>query len=151
MEVGEADGEMDAGAEPDLDLDLYNEKLAACMQISSGDMLPTLHVSQKCGFDVVACALPKMKGHDADLNMTQFCVAGFGGITDDIGNQVFVPFCNCCAEFIRAFNALESQHCVSHSPGVSQEIAALGASCVHAKAVVQFAVDAGGAPKVLRK
>ena len=151
-DVGGMDDHQVAELTPDdLDeLDEYREKLASCMQLSAGDMLPTLHVSQKCGFDVVACALPKTRDPNVDLNMAQFCVAGFGGITDEQGNQLFVPFCNCCAQSVRAFNALESQHFMSHSPGVSAEIVALGASCMHANAVMQFAIDAGGASLVLK-
>lgn len=138
------------------ELDEYREKLASCMQLSAGDMLPTLHVSQKCGFEVVACALPKTKDLNLEyvsmeLNMAQFCVAGFGGITDESGNQVFVPFCNCCAQSVKAFNALESQHFMSHSPGVCEEIVALGATCMHANAVMKFAIDFGGASLVLKR
>jgi len=41
-------------------LDDYLDQVVICMQPASGDMLPTLHVSLKCGFDTVACALPKI-------------------------------------------------------------------------------------------
>lgn len=104
-------------------LEVYIEQVSTVMGIVAGDMLPTLRVSQKCGFDVMACAMPKRNESvdlRADLIMSQFFIAGFGGITDAEGKQVFVPFCNCCQESVRAFNALASQHFLTHMPGVCQ-------------------------------
>ena len=123
VDGGELDGEQAEDSVPDQtkQFDCYIDQVAFCMKIAANDMLPTLHVSQKCAFDVVACALPKQRQRrdgKSELNMSQFCVAGFGGITDEQGVQVFVPFCNCSAESLRAFNALESQHWCSHTPGV---------------------------------
>ena len=72
------------------------------MQPPDGDILPTLHVSHNCGFDVVACALPKMRQIRAglsDLNTSQSCVAGFGAISDKEGKSFFVSDSVCAERF----------------------------------------------------
>ena len=62
-----------------------------------------------------------------------------------------IGFCDCCPDSLKPWNALETQHFLSHTEKTCQELISLSATCIHAKAVTQFAKESHKVEQTLKQ
>ena len=126
----------------------YMAAVASLYHISHHRMPPLLQVSRQCGFDVAACALPDCQA-DGKLNLNKFWIAGYGRVCNAEGEHQYVSFCNCSAEGLGAWSALETQHFCAHHEGACEQLMEKSTSCLHSQAMVCFAQEGPGMCHVL--